>query len=428
MEAALVGLINGKPEGEDAQVTRNKATKAAAEAIEKQSEIKLSPFVTAEGDTAVLDMGASQFDSVFAAITSHAAEVNAILAKLEPGAEPAAVTATLDLGEQTAKQAEIRIRAEWVQKAKDAGFAAIAVKINGVSLTIDVDQLQGDTTLHVSKQAPSVITDATDLKVVSDVYNFEFTNAANGKVTFTKPVFVKLPIAGTAGVDTDLLTLAKVVDGKLAFYGGRYNPATNNFEAERSSFSTYAVVENKVSFNDTAGVEAWAGQAIRIAAAKGIIEGRGKGSYAPDDKITRAEFAAMIVRMFHLEDGNAASPFQDVKADDWFYSSVAAAAKAGIINGRSDDEFAPGETITRAEMATIAARALMIVKSFKSGADPKTAPLPFDDANEIPESLKGGVAFAFNKGIVVGSGDGFHPNRSSTRAEAAVVISRLLMQ
>ncbi|MCQ6560468.1 S-layer homology domain-containing protein [Paenibacillus mendelii] len=430
LEAALINLINRKPVGEDAQTTQRKATNAAEEAIWKLSELKVNDFVIVDEDTSVFDVEVDSFTDVFASIKAHAGELNAILARLHPKAEPAKVMVTLDLGEQSAKHAEIRLSKEFVQQAKAAGLASIAVMINGVSLTIDVNELllHGSTTLHVSKQAPSAAEDVTHLKVVSDVYAIEFTNAAKSKVTFAKPVIVKLPIAGTAGVDPDLFSLAKVMDGKLVFYGGRYNPAAKYFEAERHTFSTYAVVENKVIFNDTAGVEAWAGQAIRTAAAKGIIEGRGEGNYAPNDNVTRAEFAVMIVRTFHLEDSTGALAFKDVQANDWYRSSLAAAVKAGIINGRSDDRFAPNETITRAEMAAIAARALTIVKGYKIATNAKAALLPLGDANEIHASLADGIAYAFSKGIVIGSGGSLHPNRSSTRAEAAVMISRLLMQ
>jgi len=428
LEALLISLIQNKPAGEDARTTLRKATSATAEAIEQLALLKLSRYVIVKDGKVVLDMEANAFTNVFAEIKGHAAELNAMLARLHPKAEPAKVTVTLDLGEQSNKDAEIRLRADLVKKAEEAGFAAIAIKINGASLTIDVQELflHGSTTMHVSKQDPAVVTAATSLKVVSDVYDFSFTNAANNKVTFTKPVIVKLPIASTAGVNTDLLSLAKVMDGKLAYYGGHYNPATKYFEAKRYSFSTYAVVENKVNFTDTAGVEAWAGEAIRIAAAKGIIEGRGAGNYAPSDNVTRAEFAAMIARALHLEDNAGELIFHDVLADDWYRASLAAVVKAGIINGRSNNQFAPNDQITRAEMAAIAARALTFATGDKNESASESPMLSFDDANEIHASLAGGVTYALSKGIFIGSGKSFYPNRSSTRAEAAVVISRMI--
>ena len=70
-------------------------------------------------------------------------------------------------------------------------------------------------------------------------------------MTFTKPVIIRLPIT-VQGLNSDLFSLAKIVDGKLEFYGGRYNAEGNYSEGERKSFSTYVIVENKVDFKDIA--------------------------------------------------------------------------------------------------------------------------------------------------------------------------------
>src|SRR5690606_32502953 len=129
---------------------------------------------------------------------------------------------------------------------------------------------------------------------------------------------------------------------------------------------------------------------------------------------------------FDLGDATAKENFTDVNASDWFASYVAAAAKAGIINGRSDSEFAPNEAVTRAEMATMAARALKLAKGYRD-ADITVSLKAFNDSGDINESLKAGVALAANKGIIIGEAEGqFNPNGNSTRAQAAVVLYRLI--
>lgn len=425
LNAKLAALPTPAP-GQDAQSSQKAATKTVADAIEKQSQLDVSGSVKVTGDTAKVVLDTTQLTGLFKTIKDNADTLNAKLADVQPNAEKAIITAAFDLGVQASANTEIPLSADLIKSAKDTGIDFIAVKVNGVSLTVDVNQFAGATTLNISKKAASEATAATSLKVASDVYEFEFKKVDNSNATFTKPVIVKLPIANVDGLNTDLLVLAKIIDGKLEYYGGNYNAEGKYFEAERKSFSSYVIVENKVNFNDTSSVLAWAGKDIAIAAAKGIIQGRGQGIFAPNDKVTRAEFATMIVKSFHLEDATAVSSFSDVKANDWFASSVAAAAKAGLINGRTASTFEPNATISRAEMATISARALKSVKSYKNTADNAAALAKFNDAGSINASLTEGVALATSQGIVIGSESNFNPNGLSTRAEAAVVISRLL--
>lgn len=402
------------------------STQAVQDAIEKISAIDVSKSIKVTGDKAKLELDPKPFVSLFKTVKDQADKLNAKLQAMDANAAKAKVIVTLDLGAQTLKNTEVLIPLSLVQQAKDAGVDKMAVKVNGVTLSVDVDQFKGDTTLVMDQLTPSTAAKATTLKVASDVYNFEFLDASNNPVTFTKPVIVKLPIANANGMNTNLLVLAKIVDNKLEFYGGKYNAVGKYFEGERKSFSTYVVVENKVEFSDTASVQAWAGKEIGYTAAKGIIQGKAAGLFAPNDKVTRAEFAAMIVKAFHLEDSSAVATYNDVKAGDWFASSVAAAAKAGIINGRTASTFEPNATISRAEMATLSARALEVVKGYKNTSETAAALAKFEDAASIHSSLSEGVALASSLGVVIGSNNRFNPDGLSTRAEAAVVIYRLL--
>ncbi|QGQ99272.1 S-layer homology domain-containing protein [Paenibacillus psychroresistens] len=418
-------LLANKENGADAQTVLKKETDLIEKAIEQQSILNISSSIKVDGNFAKAKLDASTFTDLFKTVHDNATKLIETLTQFDPNADKVKINVSLDLGTQTAANAEVPLNADLVSKAKEAGIDTITIKINGVSLSVDVDQFIGNTILFINKQPVTTASDATGLKVASDVYNFEFKNDSGTNTSFTKPVIVKLPI-NTNGLNTDLLSLAKIINGKLEFYGGRYNTEGNYFEGERKSFSTYVIVENKVDFTDTASVQTWAGQSIDISAAKGIIQGRSQGLFAPNAKVTRAEFAAMIVKAFHLEDDSASESFNDVNDTDWFKSPVAAAAKAGVINGRSLTQFAPNATISRAEMATLAAKALITVKGYKYVANTQAILNQFKDNASINSSLIDGVALATSQGIIVGSNNNFNPNDSSTRAQAAVVIARLL--
>jgi len=96
--------------------------------------------------------------------------------------------------------------------------------------------------------------------------------------------------------------------------------------------------------------------AIEELAVRGIINGKNEKSYCPDETMTRAEFATIVVRALGVPEKSGAK-FNDVTEDDWFNVYVNTAYGYGIINGISENEFNPYGEITREEAATMILRA-----------------------------------------------------------------------
>ncbi|WP_340394537.1 S-layer homology domain-containing protein [Paenibacillus sp. FSL E2-0177] len=332
------------------------------------------------------------------------------------------LTLTLNLGTVNATTVEVPLSQAIIEAAKAKGIANIAVTFNGVTVTIPVSQFSTAISLTVTTAKPEVVTSVTKLKLASDVY--EFTLSVNGVVqsTFKQPITIKLPLKNTDGLDKELLSVGKLVYGDLQFQGGVLD---GDFIVEpRDTFSSYAVLENKVSFNDISAVQAWAGRQIQVVAAKGAIEGVGAGKFAPKSNVTRAEFSKMLIRALNLENNSAVQSFSDVSSTAWYAPYVAVASEKGIITGRSAAKFDPNATITRAEMATMISRAL---KSINPDAKTdSTAISKFSDAAKISASLRDGVAFAASHNLVIGNAGKFNPNDTATRAEAAVIIYRTI--
>lgn len=112
-------------------------------------------------------------------------------------------------------------------------------------------------------------------------------------------------------------------------------------------------------------------------------------------------------------------PFKDIVNHPAREEIVAMAAK-GYVKGLSADVFGPEVSLTRAQYVTLLARVF-------HWELPKQPRLPFKDA--IPEYARGAVQAAVSKGIVKGYEDGtFRPNQAVTRAEAAVILDRVLKQ
>ncbi len=158
----------------------------------------------------------------------------------------------------------------------------------------------------------------------------------------------------------------------------------------------------------------WARTKIEKMIASGAISGYPDGSFKPDNTITRAEFAVVLVKAFKLEAANGKT-FKDT-ANHWAQSSIATAAAAGIVSGYDTDTFAPDKLITREQMA------VMVSKAAKLGE--VTEVRNFSDYQQIAEWARDAVNKASGHGIMSGYSDNsFRPGTNASRAEAVTVIS-----
>jgi hypothetical protein len=426
---ALTKVTDGLAEATKG-LTANKGLQEALqlvqESLREQSTIKLAaPSVT--NDVAKVSIDVNAVGNAFADVKKLVEVANANLKKAFPNARALKAVAVLNIGEVKANTIEVPITLDLLKKAAANDITAIAFKVNGVSLTIDVDQLKADTTLTIVKQdKKTTVTDVTYLTSVSDAYNFTFTSGGQEVTSFAKPVEVRMPVA-LGGAQSNLLSFTKFDAGKLTFKGGYFNAAAKELVADNKAFSTYAVLENKVDFKDLAPVKNWAGDAIATVAAKGIVVGNGQGSFSPTGKVTRAEFATILVKAFGLENTSAKESFSDVKDGDWFQPYVAAAVEAGIVSGKSATTFDPNAPVTRAELAAMTANVLVKLEGYNAVTTPATSLKKFPDAAAVHVSLQPGVALIAEEGIVVGDAKGnFNPKANATRAEAAVIINKII--
>ena len=100
----------------------------------------------------------------------------------------------------------------------------------------------------------------------------------------------------------------------------------------------------------------WFNTAISTLSAIGIVRGYDDGTFRPNEKITRAELAAIISRFAEL-DGTSAPSFSDIEGH-WAQDSIRLAASNGWIYGYTDGSFRPNQAITRAETAAMINRVL----------------------------------------------------------------------
>ena len=166
-------------------------------------------------------------------------------------------------------------------------------------------------------------------------------------------------------------------------------------------------------FNDTKGH--FAEQSIQLLASKGIISGYPDGSFAPQGKVTRAEFCKIAAVAFGITSDEKAA-FDDVSDGVWYEKYVSALAANGIINGYNN-QFMPDSPITREDAAVIMQR-IFALKNINLTQTEKT----FADSDDISDYAKLSVNALATAGIMNGDGKSFSPKNAISRGETAVLV------
>ncbi|HHX95294.1 MAG TPA: hypothetical protein GX691_05725 [Clostridia bacterium] len=157
----------------------------------------------------------------------------------------------------------------------------------------------------------------------------------------------------------------------------------------------------------------WAEEQILTLHAHGIMNGDGKGSFRPNDLITRAEFAALVNRAFGFVKDSGIS-FNDVKPTDWFAKEISVAATQGYLQGIGNGLIAPSDKLTREQAAVIIGRIMQLA--------PGSGETDFTDADKISPWAKGMVSAIVREGYMKGSRGCFFPGKNATRGEVAAII------
>src|SRR5690606_9430028 len=151
----------------------------------------------------------------------------------------------------------------------------------------------------------------------------------------------------------------------------------------------------------------WAQASVELLASKQVIMGDSRTSFEPEREVSRAEFAAMLVRAPGLDANHGGATFSDVPADAWYAAEIDVAAKHGIITGTSAGLFQPNDGVTRQEIAVMAARALEFAAGQSVRADHAGSRLKrFADEANIAAWAKEGVQLAVGSGLMQGRADG----------------------
>ncbi|RIX60401.1 arabinogalactan endo-1,4-beta-galactosidase [Paenibacillus nanensis] len=237
------------------------------------------------------------------------------------------------------------------------------------------------------------------------------------------PVTVRLPYEIDAANKNEIVI--RYIDGEGSVWdvpNGRYDRESGTVTFRTTHFSYYAIAESKRSFSDLSGLQ-WAEDAIQALAARGVLQGRDGSKFDPDAPVTRAEFATMLARSLGLF-ATGHHTFADSEADAYYAESLNALQKLNIAQGDGTGSFQPEAYVTRQDAVLLAVRSLEA-----EGWQPDETAQALDhytDGAHVAPYARTATIHAVNAGILRGYEQKLLPERLLSRAEAAVMIDRIL--
>jgi parallel beta-helix repeat protein len=176
-----------------------------------------------------------------------------------------------------------------------------------------------------------------------------------------------------------------------------------------------------LAFKDIEGH--WAVDFINALAKQGLISGFSDGTFKPDEKMTRAEYAALLVKAFKPTAKRDGTTFSDVPADFWAKDVIQKAYQAQFLSGLPNNAFAPNDNVERVQVL------VSLVNGLGLGSSDTSALSAYDDRSDIPDYAKDEVATATTKDMVVNYPKlkQLNPNQDATRAEVAAMVYQALV-
>ncbi len=311
-----------------------------------------------------------------------------------------------------------------VVKVEDIA-AQLGVAASDIRISVKMDRLAGQQAEDIRAQL-----DTLGVLAVGDLYDFSITaETDNGAVAIHD--FGNAYVSRTITIDQALegnftAIVIEPEKGSIAFVPALFDVVDGKtvVTIKRNGNSIYSVVKLDRTFSDLAGH--WARADIETLANKLIVDGIANSRFAPNQSITRAEFAAFLVRALSLTPKTETTSYSDVPADKWYRDAIGAASQAGLITGYADGSFRPEAPITREQMAVMIMRAARFAgHQTEASTDILTK---YDDGEQVSAWAAESMKAALSAGLVQGLTENhLGPSESADRAQAAVMIKRLLV-
>ena len=268
------------------------------------------------------------------------------------------------------------------------------------------------------------------------------TTAAHTKAKTT--TVTNTQAKATPAKATTAKTTAKA-DTKVETKATEAKPATTEkateakAEAKPAAKTTEAKTTTKAKESLPAGVytdtkDNWARDAIQAMSQAGYLSGYADNTFKPSAQITREQAAAIYGKVLQhnlneqeladIVTKESATSYSDVEADRWSNSAIKLVSAAGVMQGTSKTAFTPSKTMNREEFVASAAS---LAKKLNITTPVKTEKVTFKDEDSISLDYVADINYMAERGIVAsGATENFNPKQPVTRAQAAIILNRML--
>ncbi len=163
----------------------------------------------------------------------------------------------------------------------------------------------------------------------------------------------------------------------------------------------------------------WFAKAVEFVTEKGLFSGVTEKEFGPDYNMTRGMLATVLYRLAGSPETDVTAKFDDVTSDKYYAKAIAWAQENGFVSGVTENSFAPENSITREQLATILYH--------YAGSPEVTGTVDFADSGSISEWSENAIVWAVENGILSGRNDNtLDPQGNATRAEVASILMRMI--
>ena len=179
---------------------------------------------------------------------------------------------------------------------------------------------------------------------------------------------------------------------------------------------------SQLPFTDVAEKD-WFYDGVSFVYENGIMNGLTTTTFGPSAATTRGMVVTMLWRMEDQPQAGSDAGFADVKEGAYYAQAIDWAAENGIVNGTSDTDFAPDQSVTRQQLAAILYRYSQY-KGYDVTAQGDLT--TFGDWEQVSDYAVEAMEWAVGASLIQGIDDNLVPGGSATRAQLATIFSRFI--
>lgn len=335
----------------------------------------------------------------------------------------------------------LEISANSVKEIADNGGLSLSVETKSGNVDLSKEVLNAIAKQSGNNEKLNIAIKTKSVDEIADISNDEIQNAIVVEVTISSgdtnisefdghSLSVEIPADGKKHEEGKTYKVYIISsDGSVETTYGECVESNGQLyvSVQTNHLSSFVVTDIKnTPFTDT--MDHWAFDAIEYVYNHSIMQGVSETEFAPDDTMTRAMLVTVLYRLENKNEKAKSHNFADVKDGEWYADAINWAAEKGIAEGVSETEFAPNTDITREQTATVLYRYAQY-KEQDTSVGEDTNILSYTDAEEVSEYAISAMQWMVGAGLMNGETEStINSQNNSTRAQVATILMRYLEQ